>query len=264
MKRRRRRAPATTLRSSLGRRMREKDEWGGSPSSFDYDKFGDEEPFFLLSLLQRMHRYLLIKAVVAVAAVLAASLLLSGGNNTWGRPVVEALQFAVSWEMDVESMTGRAIPAFRTVWNIISPGGDYGEDAADMVILPVDGRLISGFGLRTDPESSREEMHYGIDLAAAEGAPVFAVLDGTVLEVIESSGAATVILTHGDGWQTLYRGLREAQVKKGDVVEQGFQLGSLGTATCWSTPHLHFELRWEGRPVAPAEQWLEHYRDPAI
>ncbi len=265
MRRRRRRAPASTLRASLAQRMREKDEW--SSGVFDYDD-GERTaaPFFLVALLQQMHRYLLVKIAVAVVVVLVAALLYSG-NYAWGRPLLEALQFVVSWDMDLEALARQAAPAFRTVWNNWDYTGANKEEKSDMVLLPLNGNLISGYGMRLDPRSGREQMHYGIDLGAPEGTPVLAVLDGVVLrvEVAHDSGEnAAILLEHDGGWQTFYRGLGVVAVKEGDTLKAGAQLGFLGSASLWDTPHLHFELRHDGRPVEPAPQWLEQYREPAI
>jgi murein DD-endopeptidase MepM/ murein hydrolase activator NlpD len=259
MKRRRRKAPASTLRASLGRRMREKEEWGGT---LDYNHDREAEPFFLVTLLQRTHRYLLIKVTAAVVVVLLAGILYSGGY-AWSKPILETLHFIASWDLEMEALTNRAIPAFRTLWNHWDPVSNP-EETAELIALPMDGQLISPYGLRGDPKTGREQMHYGIDLAAPEGTVVAAVLDGLVRQVRESGGIITVILDHEGGWQTLYRGLSEAAVKDGETVKTGDQLGVLGPASLWSTPHLHFELRLDGRPVAPAEGWLEQYREPVL
>lgn len=259
MKRRRRKAPASTLRASLGRRMREKEEWGGIS---DYAGDRTAEPFFLAALLQRMHRYLLIKVTAAVVVVLVAGILYNGGY-AWSKPILEAMKFITTWDLELDSLTNSAIPAFRTLWNNWDPASKPSV-ATESVPLPIDGQLISDYGLRGHPITGQEQMHYGIDLTAPEGTPVAAVLDGLVREVSEIGGVITVILDHDGGWQTLYRGLSAALVKKGEMVTQGRLLGSLGAAAIWNTPHLHFELRWEGRPVPPAAEWLEQYREPVL
>jgi len=244
--------------------MREKDDWSGG--AFDYDdRERTAEPFFLAALLQQMHRYLLVKIGVAVVVVLIAALLYSG-NYAWGRPLLEALQFVVSWDMDLAALARQAAPAFRTVWNNWdSSGANNNEETPGMVLLPLSGKLISSYGLRLDPLSGRELMHYGIDLGVPEETPVLAVLDGVVLKVNDGgSGNATILLEHDGGWQTLYRGLSAVAVKEGDTLKAGARLGRLGPASLWDSPHLHFELRHNGRPVEPVPQWLDQYREPAI
>lgn len=261
MKRRRRSAPASTLRAELGRRVREKEEWGGTSSDYDADLPAGVA--VLDALLKRVQRFMLVKTAVAAVVVLLAALLY-GGGYVWGRPVVEALQFIVSWNMDMQPLADRAIPAFRAAWeqsNIIIANQDERTEA---MLLPIDGRLINDYGMQTDHKSGREQMHYGVDLAADEGSPVFAVLDGIVLEVNDRETVTTVILDHDGGWQTVYKGLKEPLVKEGDPLQAGRRLGSLGPASVGEEPHLHFEIRYNGRPVAPVDAWLKQFREPAV
>lgn len=261
MKYRRRKAPVSTLRTRLGERIRdrERDSWDRSG---EYNPERPAEPFFLAALFQRMHRYLIIKITVAVVVVFVASLLHRGGY-AWGRPLIDGLQFVTSWDMDLSAVPG-AIPAFRATWEewelpFLDPAGETGLAAA-----PLDGKLKSGFGLCSVPARQQEQMHYGIDLAAPEAAPVRAVLEGRVREILVQEGVATVVLDHHASWQTLYRGLARVEVKEGDTVTQGGLLGTLGTPTLYEQSHLHFELRWNGRPVAPPVEWVAQFHDPAI
>lgn len=241
--------------------MREKEECGGA--SFDYDADRPAGVAVLAALLRRAQRYILVKTAVAAAVVLLVALLY-GGGYVWGRPVVEALQFIVSWNMDMQPLADRAIPAFRAAWeqgNILIANQDEGSKA---LLLPIDGRLINDYGMQTDNRSGQAQMHYGIDLAANEGSPVFAVLDGIVFEVSDRQAVITVILDHDGGWQTVYKGLKEPLVKEGDPLQAGRRLGSLGPASAGEKPHLHFEIRYNGRPAAPVEAWLKQFREPAV
>ena len=112
--------------------------------------------------------------------------------------------------------------------------------------------LKSGFGLRMDSKAGREQMHYGIDLAAPEGSVVRALLEGRVEQVISGKdGSVTVVIACEPDWTMIYRGIVAAGVKEGETIAQGAQLGSLGRPQCYELPHLHFELRSGGRPVAP-------------
>lgn len=263
MKRKRRKAPVSTLRTRLARRMRDHDEWDG------LDGFADDngaEPFFLTAAFRRMHRFLALKIAVALAVLLLAGLLYRGDYD-WGEPVIDGLRFATSWDLDLNLVADQAVPAFRAVWNHWElPGEQTGPGVTSPPLLPLEeGSLRSGFGLRLDPVSGREEMHYGIDLAAPEGTPVRAIIDGQVRGISGEAGAVTVLLDHGAGWETLYRGLAGTPVEEGEAVKQGGLLGRLGEAVLWNSPHLHFELRYRGRPVAPPPEWLEPYvEEPKI
>lgn len=103
------------------------------------------------------------------------------------------------------------------------------------------------WGWRYSERRAAWRMHTGVDLAADEGTPVLAALAGQVLLVEPISGyGITVLLDHGDGWQTLYAHLQGAVVAPGQELEQGETLGAVGMTGAASGPHLHFELRHQG------------------
>ncbi len=96
----------------------------------------------------------------------------------------------------------------------------------------------------------------GIEIAATEGATAQAVHDGTVAFAGPFSGFGNlVILDHGAQTFSLYGDLLEPAVKKGDRVDRGQRLGSVGP-TSTGAAGLYFELRIDGRPVDPL-QWLK-------
>jgi murein DD-endopeptidase MepM/ murein hydrolase activator NlpD len=87
----------------------------------------------------------------------------------------------------------------------------------------------------------------GLDPAAPQGTVVLASRAGRVLLVESISGyGTTVLLDHGEGWQTLYAHLHEAIVVNGVWLEQGQPLGMVGMTGSATGPHLHFELRRQG------------------
>lgn len=116
---------------------------------------------------------------------------------------------------------------------------------------PVHGRLSSPFGWRALAVNGNH-FHAGIDLAVPLGTPVHAARDGKVVEARwDGSYGNVVFLDHGDGSQTRYAHLSRIAVTAGEVVRQGDVLGYAGS-TGWSTgPHVHFELRFDGRAVDP-------------
>ncbi len=120
---------------------------------------------------------------------------------------------------------------------------DAGGD--DDALLPVNGEFKSGFGLRENPASGKEEMHYGLDLLAERGALVKAVLPGKVDKIEEAGGEETrIILQHDDGWTTVYGGVAEVRVKAGEEVQAAQVLGMLDSARLWKRPHLHLSCNW--------------------
>jgi septal ring factor EnvC (AmiA/AmiB activator) len=96
----------------------------------------------------------------------------------------------------------------------------------------------------------------GIEIAAPEGAAASAVHDGTVAFAGPFSGFGTlVIVDHGSQTFSLYGDLLDVAVKKGDRVDRGHRLGTVGP-TPSGAAGLYFELRVDGRPVDPL-QWLK-------
>ena len=119
-------------------------------------------------------------------------------------------------------------------------------------LWPVDGRLMSPFGGRTDPFSGEGAMHTGVDLSAVMGTPVRAAADGIVLhaEWFGSYGKV-VVIDHGNGVQTLYAHLSRFEVVPGQEIRRGDTLGRSGATGRATSPHLHYEVRMRGTPVNP-------------
>ena len=120
-------------------------------------------------------------------------------------------------------------------------------------VMPVNGTLTSAFGERVHPVSGEESFHGGEDIAAPEGTPVYAALDGEVAAagVGEMSGNY-VRLSHGGGVETLYCHLSAVNVTPGVAVRRGDVIGFVGETGLATGPHLHFELHINGEKTDPA------------
>lgn len=113
-------------------------------------------------------------------------------------------------------------------------------------------RITSEFGARRDPFTGRRSMHSGIDLGGKSGDPIYAAADGIVTEsAYNVSRGHYIVLTHPSGLQSVYMHLRKRLVKAGERVEQGRQIGQLGSTGRSTGPHLHFEIWQGGDPVDP-------------
>lgn len=124
---------------------------------------------------------------------------------------------------------------------------------APRFLVPVAGRPSSGYGLRADPIHGGTVNHPGFDLAAATGTEVAAAARGTVVHAGPAGTYGNLVtLRHDDGFETRYAHLSEVDVKVGDVVEAGAELGKVGTTGYSTGPHLHFEVRHDGQPIDPA------------
>jgi murein DD-endopeptidase MepM/ murein hydrolase activator NlpD len=113
-------------------------------------------------------------------------------------------------------------------------------------------RVTSGFAMRFHPVLRDWRAHKGVDYAAPIGTPVRSVSEGTVDFAGWQNGYGNVVqVQHANERSTLYAHLSRIEVKKGQRVDQGQQIGAVGM-TGWSTgPHLHFEFRVRGQHEDP-------------
>jgi len=114
-------------------------------------------------------------------------------------------------------------------------------------------RVTSRYGIREDPFTGNLSMHQGIDLAAPEGTEVFAVADGTVTAAgFDPVYGNYVILSHSNNWKSLYGHLSVIETVLRTDVKSGNLIGRVGTTGQSTGPHLHFELRQDGKAFDPA------------
>ncbi|HEX9719032.1 MAG TPA: M23 family metallopeptidase [Ramlibacter sp.] len=108
-------------------------------------------------------------------------------------------------------------------------------------------RVTSGFAMRFHPVLLRWKAHRGTDYGAATGTPVRTVGDGVVAFAGKQNGFGNVIVVkHNNTDETLYAHLSRIDVRPGQNVSQGQNIGAVGM-TGWATgPHLHFEFRVNG------------------
>jgi len=119
-------------------------------------------------------------------------------------------------------------------------------------IWPVDGRLMGGFGARSDPFSGEGAYHTGVDISAPSGTQIRATADGRVQFAGFYNGyGRLVIIDHGNNYQTYYAHLSSANVTEGQEIRRGETVGAVGTTGRSTGPHLHYEVRIGNAPVNP-------------
>lgn len=119
----------------------------------------------------------------------------------------------------------------------------------------------SCFGPRVHPIYEIAKWHYGIDISLAEGLPVLATANGTVITAVKaydsSAGyGAYIVLKHDKKISSLYGHLSLVDVNVGDKVTQGQKIGEVGTTGASTGPHVHFEI-WDGKDKVDPAQYVD-------
>jgi murein DD-endopeptidase MepM/ murein hydrolase activator NlpD len=115
-------------------------------------------------------------------------------------------------------------------------------------------RITSSFGYRPSPFTGRLQNHQGLDLAAPAGTAVYAALEGTVAETGRDAVYGNyIIVSHRDNWVSLYGHLQAIDVAKNAAVRKDTVIGRVGSTGQSTGPHLHFEIRKNGRALDPGK-----------
>jgi len=123
---------------------------------------------------------------------------------------------------------------------------------------PVQGKIISFFGPKKNDKFNISTFQSGIDIQAERGEPVRAVAQGYAIFSDWLNGFGNVIIIdHGRHYYTVYAHLEEAFKVKGDRVEKGEVIATLGDSGSLLGPALHFEVRHHGTPTDPL-QWIKN------
>jgi len=112
--------------------------------------------------------------------------------------------------------------------------------------------VSSPFGHRADPFNKKSATHKGVDLASNKGNIIKVMADGKVIRAEWVTGYGNLLeIDHGNGFKTKYAHLNKMYVKKGQNVEQGDEIGEVGSTGRSTGPHLHYEVLYNGVNVDP-------------
>ena len=128
------------------------------------------------------------------------------------------------------------------------------QAAAELWENPVPGAtLTSSFGPRTPVFPGGAKNHTGVDLGAKIGTVIHAPFAGKVESVAQNQGDGTrLIIDHGQGIQTIYTHLSKVTVAEGQSITKGSVIGEIGNTGVSTGPHVHFEVRKNGKAVDPS------------
>jgi len=119
-------------------------------------------------------------------------------------------------------------------------------------IWPTQGYLIRGYGVKSDPFTGEQKLHSGLDISNRIGTPVVVTADGVVASTSYQSGLGnTIVVDHGNGFQTVYGHLSQFKAKEGQKVRRGELIGLIGNTGYSTGPHLHYEVVRFGGTINP-------------
>lgn len=153
----------------------------------------------------------------------------------------------------------KRIADLESSWNRIKLLGDTLGEKSNRIpaIQPVLNKQLSlltaGYGNLLNPFYRTLHSHQGVDYTVAEGSSVFATADGTVKEISDKSSTLgkTIVIDHGNGYQTSYSHLLSTLVRRGQKVQRGDIIALSGNSGLSLAPHLHYEVRFNGLRVDP-------------
>lgn len=195
-------------------------------------------------------------AAAVVGAVLTG--LLGGWGGSEPVPVASGLDYGLGMS-DASFSGGVDVAGARGEISQAEAQARLGEIAASRAarepdfVVPTDGRLTTCFCQRWG------SMHWGLDLAAPLGTPIYSAADGVVLRAGTASGYGNAVyIQDADGNVHIYGHMKYYNVEAGDVVSAGEQIAKVGNQGQSTGPHLHYEIHVggiNGRPTDP-QDWL--------
>lgn len=118
----------------------------------------------------------------------------------------------------------------------------------EQILWPLKGEITAAFGWYRHPVHQDWRFNTGLELAAAGGEQVRSVLPGRIESIVPGEDGFELVVAHGSGWQSVYRGIRSVAVKIGDMVEQNQMLAQAG-----DDGRIFFALLFEDEPINPMQ-----------
>lgn len=183
---------------------------------------------------------------------------IGGPGNKVYKNLSMAVQMARSTEMEVDALLRLANfekEKYNEVYDILAEKKSILDHTPS--ILPARGYRTRGFGMQSDPFTGYKRFHAGIDIGNKTGTPIYATADGVVQSTSRGSDLGKLItINHGYGYKTRYGHLSKIEVKRGQKVRRGDLIGLMGSTGYSTGPHLHYEVRKDGKAVNPLEYIL--------
>lgn len=149
--------------------------------------------------------------------------------------------------LNVTQISTAPAPAHPSLPSAAAPAPPDTAPAQPPSLKPAQGWVSAGLG----PE------HPGVDIAAREGEPVLAAADGSVAFAGQDDYFGNkIVISHGKKYETMYGHNGKVMVRAGERVRRGQIIALVGSTGVSSGPHLHYELRVDGKPADPTRYWI--------
>lgn len=204
------------------------------------------------------------RQALASIAILAILMVIGSGESKLSHLLGDKVRYVCKTEYDflaaIKTFPGsesiRSVFSIQTLQRFWENSGQPSRDNSSINFAwPVNGNVTSPFGWRKeDPNSQTETLHQGIDIEAPSGTPVVAAAEGVVEKVEESITYGKVLeIRHDEQTTSVYSHCSEITVEVGQRVNKGDVVAKVGSTGKSSAPHLHFEVKRDGKQVNPLE-----------
>ena len=190
-------------------------------------------------------------------SVLAAMLFLfvffsANSSDPFSKTIHSVYQSAMDSGDFYASLNGMAKEAL-SIGGISSKSLPVDAKMQGQLLAPISGPVVAGFGdVGEGGSNDVGTIHNGIDVESALGIPVVSPAAGVVTVVgVDPQLGKVVKVDFGDGWTTVLGNLGDITVQKGQRIEKGERVGTVGLSAPLKKPWLHFELRKNNKPVNP-------------
>ena len=165
----------------------------------------------------------------------------------------ELKELAAQFEQDESSITSQIESYMREMAAANrKTGAKLPKYSGGRFSRPISAPMTSSFGMRYHPILHYRRMHAGVDFGAPVGSSIHAAAAGIVIASQRMSGYGNVVIVdHGGGYATVYGHCSRILVSNGQRVTRGQTIAKVGSTGLSTGPHLHFEVRINGKPVNP-------------
>lgn len=161
---------------------------------------------------------------------------------------------------NIKAILGGNITLMIITTGLLVPGGVAGDTPAETLVLPaIPTQVLTEVKVRYPIENVRinqgySYFHWGVDLGAPSGSPIFPIEKGVVesREFSRFGYGNSIVVDHKDGLKSRYAHLSRIDAREGDEVGTDTVIGKVGSTGHSTGPHLHLEIYENGRPINPA------------